>query len=255
MPASCMHSHCQTPSMSLLCTPLLRLLPAIGISCQLLLAGCASDDSGTPPATTASAEAPLHTGVLTDFSGHWEKNYQLSDDFNTRFQLYVADIQRRYTRNSVETTGFSPAVGVDAEAINGLARFAEEITRMPILDIIQNETGIDITREGDFNLRCAYGDRAWVQGTNAFGSDVCGWNRDQLVFTMQLAGGLGINHRLTLSPDGAELNVTTTVSSDRVAVPVVISNYYTRFNRPDDNYNCELTLTRNRVCTQRGSSE
>lgn len=240
--------------MPLPCPRTLHQLPALGIGCLLLLGACAS---GVNDTTTAAAgtEAPPHTGVLTDFSGHWEKNYQLSDDFNTRFQLYVADVQRRYTRSNVEATGFSPALGVDAEAINGLARFAEEITRMPILDIIQNEGSIDITRENDFNLRCAYGDRAWVQGTNAFGSDLCGWNRDQLVFNMQLSGGLGINHRLTLSPDGAELNVTTTVSSDRVAVPVTISNYYTRFNRPDDSYDCELTLTRNRVCSQRGERE
>ena len=254
MPASAICTRRPLSIMPLFHLPNRHYLPAIGTGCLLLLGGCAT---GGNDATVAAAgtEAPLHTGVLTDFSGHWEKNYQLSDDFNTRFQLYVADIQRRYTRNNVEATGFSPALGVDAEAINGLARFAEEITRMPILDIIQNEAGIDITRENDFNLRCAYGDRAWVQGTNAFGSDVCGWNREQLVFTMQIAGGLGINHRLTLSPDGAELNVTTTVSSDRVAVPVVISNYYTRFNRPDDSYDCQLTLTRNRVCSQRGERE
>jgi len=236
------------------CFRTLHGLSVLGSSLLLLLViGCASE-RGTL-ATPTGGNVPKHSGSLTDFSGHWEKNYQLSDDFNTRFQLYVADIQRRYTQSNVEATGFSPAAGVNAEAINGLARFAEEITRMPLLDITQDADSIDIQRENDFNLRCAFGELLYVQSSNAFGNDLCGWNSERMVFRMQLGGGLAISHQISLSPDGAELNVTTTVSSDLVAVPVVISNYYTRFNPPDDNYDCQLTLTRNRVCSQRGRSQ
>lgn len=243
--------------LSLLAMPCVRFLHHLlvsGCSFLLLLAiGCASE-RGTLT-TPAAGAAPKHSGSLTDFSGHWEKNYQLSDDFNTRFQLYVADIQRRYTQTNVEATGFSPAAGVNAEAINGLARFAEEITRMPLLDITQDTGSIDIERENDFNLRCAFGELLYVQSSNAFGNDLCGWNNERMMFRMQLGGGLAITHQISLSPDGAQLNVTTTVSSDLVAVPVVISNYYTRFNPPDENYDCQLTLTRKRVCSQRGSSQ
>jgi hypothetical protein len=231
------------------CRPFGTLLAA-GI---LLLSACASQPERTAP-LAAAAEAPKHAGVLTDFSGHWEKNYQLSDDFNTRFQLYVADIQRSYSRNT-ESNGFNGGGGVDANAINGLARFAEELTRMPLLDITQDTKGVDIERENDFNLRCFYEDKLYVQSTNAFGSDLCGWNDKRLMFQMRLGGGLQISHQLSLSPDGAGLNIMTTVSSDLVAVPVVISNYYTRYTPPEENYDCQLTLTRNRVCSQQGGRE
>lgn len=253
MPASGLLTRCLSLVMSRF--HLLHRLLVSGSSCLLLLvAACASNRVTSPDALNTTA-APKHSGALTDFSGHWEKNYQLSDDFNTRFQLYVADIQRSFTRSNVEATGFSPAGGVNADAINGLARFAEEITRMPLLDITQDEVGIDIERENDFNLRCAYGELLYVQSSNAFGNDLCGWNNERMVFRMQLADGLAISHQISLSPDGAELNVTTTVSSDLVAVPVVISNYYTRFNPPEENYDCQLTLTRNRVCSQQGRSQ
>lgn len=216
----------------------------------MLLAGCASQAERSVP--TPVANIPKHAPLLTDFSGHWEKNYQLSDDFNTRFQLYVADIQRGYSRSGVEAGGFNPAVGVDSNAINGLARFAEELTRMPLLDITQDAKGIDVTRENDFNLRCFYGDKAYVQSSNAFGADLCGWNAERLVFQMRLGGGLEIQHQFSLSADASELNVMTTVTSDLVSVPVVISNYYTRYTPPEENYDCQLTLTRNRVCSQQG---
>ncbi|MES2605806.1 MAG: hypothetical protein V4603_12780 [Pseudomonadota bacterium] len=231
------------------CRPACTLLALLA----LLVSACASQPERTAP-LSATAEAPRHTGVLTDFSGHWEKNYQLSDDFNTRFQLYVADIQRSYSRNA-EANGFNGAAGFDANAVNGLARFAEELTRMPLLDITQDTKGIDIERENDFNLRCFYEDKLYVQSTSTFGSDLCGWNDARLMFQMRLGGGLQITHQLSLSPDGAGLNIMTTVSSDLVSAPVVISNYYSRYTPPEENYDCQLTLTRNRVCSQQGGRE
>ena len=228
-----------------------HLTACLTVAALLLASGCASE-AGRAPAATA-ANIPQHQELLTDFSGHWEKNYQLSDDFNTRFQLYVADIQRSYSRAGVEAGGFNPAVGVNSNAINGLAQFAEELTRMPLLDITQDKRGIDIARENDFNLRCFYEDKLYVQSSNAFGADLCGWNDERFVFQMRLGGGLDIRHQFSLSADGSELNVMTTVTSDLVSVPVVISNYYTRYTPPEENYDCQLTLTRNRVCSQQGS--
>jgi hypothetical protein len=217
--------------------------------CLPLLSGCAA--SRETPVT----EAPQRTGDLRDFSGHWEKNYQLSDDFNTRFGLYVADVRRllaRMNQGQVEALP-TPGGGVSIEAINGLARFAEELTRTPLLEIIQDEVLIAIERENDFTLRCAYADRQFVRSTNAFGSDMCGWTDERLQFRMTLAGGLDIAHQFSLSPDATLLNVTTTVSADGVAVPLVISNFYQRYTPAGEDYNCVLTLTRNTVCNQRGT--
>lgn len=218
----------------------------------LLLGACASTPE--PPAPTAAA--PLRTGELRDFSGHWEKNYQLSDDFNTRFSLYAADVRRVIARLNQGDLEALPALrgrGINVNAVNGLARFVEELTRMPLLEIVQDDALIEIERENDFTLRCAYADLQFVRSANAFGSDLCGWTDERLQFRMELGGGLSIAHQFSLSPDATMLNVTTTVSTDDIAVPLVISNYYQRYTPPEDDYNCLLTLTRNTVCTQRGT--
>lgn len=217
----------------------------------LLLSACASD-----PAPQAPAAAPERSGELRDFSGHWEKNYQLSDDFNIRFNLYAADIRRllaRLNQGDVEALPMLRGRGLSVEAINGLARFAEELTRMPMLDITQDEILIEIERENDFTLRCAYEDLQFVRSNNTFGADLCGWTGERLQFQMLLGGGLNIAHQFSLSADGSMLNVTTTLSTDDVAVPLVISNFYQRYEPPAEDYNCLLTLTRSTVCSQRGT--
>lgn len=217
----------------------------------LLLAACASSPEPAP-----DAPAPQRVGELRDFSGHWEKNYQLSDDFNTRFSLYAADIRRLIARLNQGNLEGLPAMrggGININAINGLARFAEELTRMPMLDIVQDDAQIEIERENDFTLRCAYANLQFVRSSNAFGNDLCGWTGERLQFRMELADGLSIAHQFSLSPDATMLNVTTTLSSADVAVPLVISNFYQRFDPPAEDYNCLLTLTRNTVCNQRGT--
>jgi len=222
--------------------------------CIVLLAGCESSKS----VAEISAAAPLRTEDTQDFAGNWEKNYQLSDDFNARFSLYVADIQRIFTntqgRPDINFGGIAGS-GLSTEAINGLARFTEELTRTPVIDIVQDEERINIEREDDFTLSCDYKDRQYTQSTNTFGADTCGWNQQRLVFQMALAGGLNISHQFSLSPDSTLLNITTSVSSDLVAVPIVISNFYQRYTPPAEDYNCVLTLTRNNVCSQRGTAQ
>lgn len=224
-------------------------------SCFVILAGLWLGGCTTSETPQAAAEPPQRQGELRDFSGHWEKNYQLSDDFNARFGLYVADIQRLLASQGRSDISM-PLVrggGVSTDAINGLARFTEELTRMPLMEISQDDALIEIEREDDFTLRCAYQDRQFVNSTNTFGTEVCGWNAERLQFRMTMAGGLMIAHQFSISADASLLNVTTTVSSDAVAVPMVVSNYYQRFEPPEEDFNCVLTLTRSRVCNQRGT--
>lgn len=224
--------------------------PALALLAGLLLCACATSRAPEVPAAP-----PQRSGELRDFTGHWEKNYQLSDDFNTRFVLYAADIRRliaRLNQGDLEAAPLLRGRGLSAEAINGLARFAEELTRMPLLEIVQDNALIEIERENDFTLRCAYEDLQFVRSSNAFGSDLCGWTGDRLQFQMLLGGGLTIAHQFSLSADGSMLNVTTTLSTNDVAVPLVISNFYQRYEPPAEDYNCVLTLTRSTVCNQRG---
>lgn len=214
----------------------------------LLLAGCASAPAGNTTASGIPGSKPANQ--IPNFAGHWEKNYQASDNFNSRFQLYIADIQRRMTRADLEQAPFAVNGGLNADAINGLARFTEEITRMPLLEIKQDDTLINVERETDFNLRCKFTDPQAMQSRNAFGAEACGWNQDRLVFRMTLSGGLHITHQLALSRDGSQLNLTTTLSTDQVNTPLIVSNYYTRFESQEDKFDCQQTLTRNKVCTQ-----
>ncbi|MGA0805050.1 MAG: hypothetical protein ACO3PV_00850 [Pseudohongiellaceae bacterium] len=242
-------------------TPLC-LLPLL-LTLALLPAACSS------PARTEAAptQAPLRDAVpLPDLGGHWEKNYQLSDDFESRLALYVADIQRRLANPQGRAEGLSVGGGgagigglfgrgVSNVAISGLARFAEEVTRMPRLDIRQEDAGIEVERENDFPLRCLHGARQFVRSSNAFGNDVCGWNGDRLLFSMAMQGGLSLTHQFSLSADGNMLDVTTTVGSDTVAAPLTIRGIYQRYEVAEDPYNCILTLTRNRVCSARRPPE
>lgn len=240
-------------------SPSLRLLPLL---LGLLLLGSAC--STPAPSGETPAEAPLRGSTpLPDLSGHWEKNYQLSDDFQARLALYVADIQRRLVnpqgREGVRVSGGGAGGffggGVSNVAINGLARFAEEITRMPRLEIRQEDAGIEVEREQDFPLRCLYGPRSFVRSSNAFGNEVCGWNGERMLFSMAMLGGLSVTHQFSLSADGRMLDLTTTVSSDTVAAPLTIRNIYQRYEAPEDPYHCVLTLTRNRVCSARRPPE
>lgn len=230
--------------------PPLKIFLFHALALTLLLSGCKQ----TAP-VVSNAESPLRLGTQPDLSGHWEKNYQLSDDFSSRIALYVADIQRGF--NTPQSRGNDlPSLtlggSMTTEAINGLALFAEQLTRIPLLEIEQDPASINIERENDFTLRCHYRDRQYVQSTNPFGSDACGWNDQRLVFRMNMTGGLSITHQFSLSQDGSMLDLTTTVSSDSVSAPLIIRNLYRRFERADDPYNCQLTLTRNTVCSQQG---
>jgi hypothetical protein len=230
------------------------------IACFFFLAGngCSSPQGSYSTSTPVSESSPVPdkqapplSSSIPDMSGDWEKNYQLSDNFDSRIELYISDIQRSfYAPRGSEAQA---AIGrLNNQSISALARFTEELTRMPILTITQNAGGISIERELDFTLRCLHGDRQLVRTKSPFGNDVCGWDRNRLLFTMKLQGGLSINHLFSLSADGNMLDVTTTVSSDSVPAPMTIRNLYQRYQRPAEDFSCTLTLTRSRVCSRRG---
>lgn len=211
----------------------------------MLLALCACQ--------SAPSEAPVASPFSrSDFSGHWEKDYQQSDDFNSRFNLYLFDLRRAVQRVSSDG-GLAAGAGTSAygsqEAVLGLARFAEEITRLPRLEILQDAEGILIEREGDYPLRCDWFEQGHAQRSNAFGSELCAWNGEQLVFQTQFDRELVLRHQLTLAPDGQALNLSTTLRSGAVTLPLTISNYYRRYAPPDDGFHCLLTLSRNKVCS------
>lgn len=191
---------------------------------------------------------------VVDMSGNWEKDYQLSDDFETEFNLYLFDIQRRMNpqtdglnRNSTIGIGAGGGGG-SMETVVGLARFTEEITRMPVLQIEQDRSRVQIDREEDFALFCEFFNNQTALTQTPFGTEQCGWNGNQLLFQLNLQDGLRIFYQVTLSPNGQQLNITTTVTSSQVPTSLTISNYYRRYDIPENDIDCILTLTRNNVC-------
>jgi hypothetical protein len=215
----------------------------LALLCGLLTA-CATEEP-----TRISEEVSYE---VVDMSGNWEKDYQLSDDFDTEFNLFIFDVQRRLnpqsdTLNRIPSLSVGQASG-SRETIIGLARFTEEITRMPLLQIEQDRSRMRIDREDDFSLLCEFFNEQTAITQTPFGTEECGWNGEQLLFQLVLDDGLRIFYQVTLSPNGRQLNITTTVSSASVSTPMTISNYYRRYDIPENEFDCILTLTRNNVC-------
>ena len=189
---------------------------------------------------------------VVDMSGNWEKDFQLSDDFETEFNLYLFDIRRQLNPQTDNLNrGATASIGAASgsmETVVGLARFTEEITRMPVLRIDQDRARVQIDREDDFALYCEFFSRQTSVTQTPFGTEQCGWNGEQLLFQLNLEDGLRIFYQVTLSPNGRQLNITTTVTSSQVSTPLTISNYYRRYDVPENDIECILTLTRNNVC-------
>ena len=189
-----------------------------------------------------------------NFAGDWEKNYGLSDNFETKFEQLVQDIQQkieRLERNNDRNSSFNVNTVIPSrDAVLGLARFAEELTRMPLLHIEQDGTRVKIEREDDFALQCRMLGQQLSETVNSFGTETCSWDRGQMFLQIRLQNGLTIGYKVTMSNDGQELNVTTTVMSSAVDIPLTISNYYDRYTPPESDFDCVQTLSRNDVCTR-----
>lgn len=210
-----------------------------------VLGGCAHESEFT------SFYAPK----AVDFSGHWEKNYQASDDLDSKFRLFLFNVQRSVARSSSSQGGAisGGGFGGSRDSILGLAQLTEDITKVALLEIEQGDNSIKIDREDNFALTCDYFEEQFVVTDNPFGSEICGWNGEQLIFQLNMLDGLSIRHQITIGPDQQQLNITTTISSSEVSSPFTISNFYQRYAPPEYDYDCIFTITRNNVCTQSGS--
>ncbi len=191
--------------------------------------------------------------TIVDFSGSWEKNFQVSDNFDEELNFIFFDLQRmienseRAARSGFAYTGPQPG---SINATIGLAQLAEEITRPSTLEISQTDFNIRIEREENFALSCNLRSDNIISSSGTYGSEQCGWNTDRMIFYISLPDGLTILHRVTLSPDRQELNITTTLNSNHANVPFTLSNFYRRFEKAESDFDCTLTLTLNQVCTR-----
>jgi hypothetical protein len=58
-----------------------------------------------------------------------------------------------------------------------------------------------------------------------------------------------VTHRLTISPDGEQLRIITTVDSKKSRVPFTLSRFYRKFEAAASDFNCVETLSMKRVCS------
>jgi hypothetical protein len=185
-----------------------------------------------------------------DLSGSWERDYSRGDDVNQ----VLRDIYYYLSRTSADrayTTRPGPVQpsSRDMQSISALARLAELITRPQVLTISQNDREITVDRKDDFSLLCAFYDRVTKGTESAYGTEICGWDGDQLVSHLVLPDGLQVTHRFTVSADRQQLRVVTTVSSNTARVPVTLSRFYRKFERLPPDFNCIETLSMKRVCS------
>jgi len=214
----------------------------------LLLAACAqqpviSDDM-------KSLDGPMPA----DLSGSWERDYTRGDDINAALGQALYQLSRRSARaqQSVQPTfsnGTNSSPGRHRAAVYALARLADEITRLQVLTISQNENEISIARKDDYAIFCAFYDGVAKSTESGFGTELCGWDGDHLVSNGTLPGGLQVTHRFTVSEDRKRLRVITTLNSSTSPVPFTLSRFYTKFEALPSDFNCVETLSMRRVCT------
>ncbi len=185
-----------------------------------------------------------------NLSGSWQRNYARDDEVNAALR----DAYNRLVRTIPDQRG-PVALGSDSSASNkwnsllALARLAELITRPDVLTISQSRHEISIERKDDFAMLCSFYDGVAKAIENDNGTEICGWDGNQLVSSLVLQGGLQVTHRFTISADGQQLRVVTTVSSTTSRVPFTLRRFYSKFERPTSNFNCIETFSMKRVCS------
>jgi len=218
---------------------------ASGALMAILLSGCQ---------TKSGLEAPRKP-LRADFSGSWEMDYSLNDSLEGKLDQYFYAMRRQMQRQSGTAgadrrQGQSYAQMPNANTVVAMARFADQITRATTtLDIEQTYNHINVEREDSFALACEFGENEFDPYENLFGKEVCGWDGHQLVFHLNLPGGVAIQHRLTLGPKGEKLNVATTIYNDQVARPFTLNRVYMHFERLPSDFQCKQTVTKGKVCS------
>ncbi len=201
-------------------------------------------------AERASAASELPQPWRADFSGSWEKDYQRSDRWENELTRQM-DLLRR-SQSQGQVTGSAPVVqyggGRRGSSMIDLARLAEMISRQNVLEISQTADEVVIEREGDAALICGTREQAMQSFSSAYGSEICGWERQQLIFRITLPEEVEIRHRFSVSDDREWLSALITIARSGTP-PFNLIQVYRRFDMPGGGYNCTQTLSRGRVCS------
>jgi hypothetical protein len=222
--------------------------PYFIILAYLLIAACAKEPVISDDMRVIDGPMPA------DFSGSWERDYTRGDDVNAVLGQALYELSMRSARSSRSAQptigyGSDSVPGRDRAAVFAIARLADEITRLQVLTISQNENEISIARKDDYAIFCAFYDGLAKSTESGFGTELCGWDGDHLVSNVTLPDGLQITHRFAVSQDRKRLRVVTTVKSSAAPIPFTLSRFYTRFEALPADFNCVETLSMRRVCS------
>jgi len=205
------------------------------------MAGCGHQQERLVPGTKYfEGEMPA------DFSGSWARDYARGDNVNEVFQKAIWELGKRRERAG---QGLAMPSDRDMSTLIPIARLAEIITRPDELTIAQSEHEILVERRDDFSLQCAFYDGVAKPVESVFGNEHCGWNGNRLISVHDMPDGLQVMHRFHVSDNRRELRVITTVSSSTAPMPITISHYYWRYEKPPRKFACIETLSMKRVCS------
>lgn len=193
-----------------------------------------------------------------DFGGSWEKDFARSDrwedELSRQLDQLRRDAERGYqleTRRVPSTTIAGRSRTRNGANIIELAQLTGYINRQTIMRIQQTAMEVRIERKDDADLVCSTQDEVTYAWKNAAGEEVCGWDGNQLVFSITLPEGVQILHRFSLSGDGNWLNMATTTSSSAATFTQV--QFFYRYIAPDEDYTCIQTISRGNTCSLRDS--
>jgi hypothetical protein len=185
-----------------------------------------------------------------DFSGSWQRDYALDDDVNAVLRDAYNRLNRSASDQQYSRAPSGPVVSQrDASSLLAIARLAELITRPDELTISQNEREIFVERKDDYAILCSFHGGVSKASSSQYGAEICGWDGNNLVSNLVLPDGLQVTHRFTISPNGRQLRVVTTVASSTSRLPFSLRRFYTKFTRPTSSFNCIETLSMKRVCS------
>jgi hypothetical protein len=180
------------------------------------------------------------------FDGHWEIDFSRSESPGDKLRyLYEVTLSghRRRLAQSDPRFGDSPMMAMaDLQGLINLGRLAEQITRTSVLEVVSSEASLEIHRDDNFTLRCE--SLQPESGMTNLGFTRCEWREEQLIVKQLLPGGIGIEHRLTLSPAGRELNVATSILGQGVSQAFTINRVYVPFEPGEDRFQCEYVVAK-----------
>lgn len=215
------------------------------IALLVLVAGCNTDPVKQEITRVASP---------VDMTGHWELDYAKSDNLQDQLNSVARQIRREAARReqlAKEGRGFAGGPLPGRRDLITLARLAEIITEPTLLEVIQAEGRMRVKRDNSFALVCETDGSTISVTTDLLGEQRCGWDSSQLFFMLNLQEGMEVTHRLSRSGEGDVLLLVTSVETPDTSLPLIVSQFFTRYDPEDLGFRCERSLTKGKICTTR----